>query len=117
MFSVTSLHRLVILDMVNASSPLSRYLTDRIEKRDVLTPAMIRAARALLNLDQGQLAAAAGVSRKTVAVVENIAVANIDARRRTVLEAVRRALEELGIIFIFADETAGEGVRIATPKG
>jgi hypothetical protein len=78
---------------------------------------MIRAARALLKLDQGQLAAAAGVSRKTIVVVENTAAANIDARRRTVLEAVRRALEESGIIFIFANETAGEGARIATPKG
>ena len=74
---------------------------------------MIRAARALLGLDQSHLAVLAGVSKKTIAVVESASPSIVDPRRRAVLEKIRRRLEtEFDIEFIFADESTGEGVRI-----
>jgi DNA-binding XRE family transcriptional regulator len=85
----------------------------RQEHRALLTPRMIKAARALCGLDQSHLAALAGVSKKTIAVVESATPMRVDARRRAVLEKIRKRLEtELDLEFVFADETTGEGVRI-----
>jgi DNA-binding XRE family transcriptional regulator len=90
-------------------------LAYRNEKREVVTSAMIRAARALLGLDQSHVALLAGVARKTVALVEKAAPGKIDARRRIVLEAIRTSLEnEFGVVFIFPSDTTGEGVRLRT---
>ena len=78
---------------------------------------MIKAARALLGLDQSHLAVLVGVSKKTIAVVENATPVRVHARRRAVLEKIRQGLEiEFGIEFIFADESTGEGVRIREPN-
>jgi len=88
-------------------------LSPRQENRVLLTPRMIKAARALLGLEQAHLAALAGVSKKTIAVVESATPSRVDARRRAVLEKIRQGLEtEFDLEFIFADESTGEGVRI-----
>jgi transcriptional regulator with XRE-family HTH domain len=60
-----------------------------------LTPAQIRAARALLNWTQSELAARAQVARKTVADYEG---GRRKLQRRT-LDDLGRALEDGGVIF------------------
>jgi DNA-binding XRE family transcriptional regulator len=73
---------------------------------------MVRAARALLNIDQAVLAADIGVDRKTIVRVETDTRDKIDARRRSVLVAIKKHFEEVhGIEFIFSSEQTGEGVR------
>jgi DNA-binding XRE family transcriptional regulator len=73
---------------------------------------MIRAARALLGLEQAHLAVLAGVTRKTISLIETDTPSRVDSRRRAVLETVRRRLEdEFHIEFIFDDAKGGEGVR------
>jgi len=62
----------------------------------MITPAQIRAARALLGWHQSDLAKAAGVSLNTLNNLERDVV---DARRSTVT-AIQRALEQAGIEFI-----------------
>jgi transcriptional regulator with XRE-family HTH domain len=80
---------------------------------ELLTPTLIRAARALLGYDQETLADKIGISRKTLALIETMKAGPIDPRRRRVLEDMRRKLEdELHIEFIFVGEKSGEGVRI-----
>lgn len=75
-----------------------------------MTPELVRGARAMLDMEQGQLAEAAGVSRPVVIGYE--------AGSRTPmpqnLAALRRALEEAGAEFIPAppDGSAGPGVRL-----
>jgi DNA-binding XRE family transcriptional regulator len=87
-------------------------LSPRREKRALLTPSMIRAARALIGLEQAHLAVLAGVTRKTISLIETETPSKVDARRRAVLETVRLRLEnEFHIQFIFADAKGGEGVR------
>jgi len=73
---------------------------------------MIKAARALTGLDQALLAALTGVSRKTVTVVENTISGKVDARRRAVLEKIRRESESLGIEFRFGGDEEGDGVSL-----
>ena len=65
------------------------------------TPQLIRAARGLVNIDQGTLAAAAGVSRKAVISLEGDESETMDYRRLDVLQKLRRVLEEKwGIEFV-----------------
>jgi DNA-binding XRE family transcriptional regulator len=66
----------------------------RGEIRPLLSPEMLRKARELADIDQGELARLAGISRKTVVVVERELPAKIDPRRRVVLERIRSILEE-----------------------
>ena len=76
------------------------------------TPRMVRAARGLLGMDQAVLAKEVGVDRKTIVRVETDTREKIDARRRTVLKAIKSKFEEgFNIQFIFPDEQTGEGVR------
>jgi transcriptional regulator with XRE-family HTH domain len=78
----------------------------------MLTAAQIRAARALLGWSQPALATASGLSLPTIVRMEGrqgpgrSAAANVDA--------VERALEAAGVVFIAADEAtgAGPGVRL-----
>jgi hypothetical protein len=73
----------------------------------MLTAAQIRAARALLGWSQPALAQAARLSLPTIVRMEGrqgpgrSAASNVDA--------VQRALEGAGIVFIAADETRGTG--------
>lgn len=84
----------------------------RGQKRALLTPKMIQAARALAGIDQMELAALAGVTQKTISVVERKTSERVDARRRLVLERIRRAFEShYGMRFTFPDDPEGEGVR------
>ena len=80
---------------------------------ELLTPSLIRAARALLSFDQAALAESSGVSRKTIALIEIDDQERIDPRRKEVLKKLRTHMEdELGVEFIFAGDQTGEGVRL-----
>lgn len=72
-----------------------------------MTPAQCRAARALLNIEQAELALASGVARSTLADFER------EARqpRQTSLEAIKRELQAKGIQFI-EPNGGGAGVRL-----
>lgn len=79
----------------------------------LLTPSLIRAARALLGFDQEALAEKVGLSRKTIALIETMKAGPVDPRRRRVLEDLRRKMEDdLQVEFVFAGEKTGEGVRL-----
>ena len=74
---------------------------------DTITPQQCKAARALLNLTQPQLAEAAGVSNGTIVSFEK-------GNRETSLGSVtliRLALERGGIVFI-PENGGGLGVRL-----
>jgi transcriptional regulator with XRE-family HTH domain len=71
----------------------------------------IRAARALLGLDQTQLAEAAGVALNTVSRIEGY-LDRVPARHDTV-RRLQRALEEQGIEFL---DDGGPGVRLRAPS-
>lgn len=76
----------------------------------IITGAHIRAARALLRMEQLQLAEAAGVSPVTLRKIEN-SEGEPDVRLGT-LSAIRRVLEAAGIEFLDGD---GPGVRLRKP--
>ena len=72
-----------------------------------MTPAQCRAARALLNLEQADVAKRARVARATLIGFEKEQYA---PRQRTVA-AIRAALEAAGVELI-AENGGGEGVRL-----
>lgn len=86
----------VILFAVKAACPYIRAM---------ITPAQIRAARALIEWKQTDLAKAAGVSEMSV---KNIERGTTDPRVST-LQAIQSALETAGIEFI-----NGTGVKLRT---
>lgn len=69
-----------------------------------ISPSQCRAGRALVNLDQNDLAAAASVSRGVII--------DFEKERRTPgannLAAIQTALEQAGVVFI--EDDRGEGV-------
>lgn len=75
-----------------------------------ILPAQCRAARALVDLDQNQLAASASVSRGVII--------DFEKGKRTPgtnnLKAIRQALEEAGVDFIDPNG-GGPGVRLREP--
>jgi predicted transcriptional regulator len=73
-----------------------------------ITPAQTRAARALLQWSQRDLAAHAEVGTSTVAEFESEQI----TPRRASLAAMRRALEQAGITFIDDDKVQG----VTVPK-
>jgi transcriptional regulator with XRE-family HTH domain len=80
---------------------------------EALTPAMIRAARGLLGLEQSEVAIRAGLKQRTISKLEGEAEFSLkDKRRRDALTSIRNAFENEGIEFFFPNETSGPGVRL-----
>jgi transcriptional regulator with XRE-family HTH domain len=78
-----------------------------------LTPSLIKAARALLGVDQAGLAELTGISRKTISLIEIAKTDPTDSRRRKMLADLQRKMEDqLGLEFVFASDETGEGVRL-----
>jgi transcriptional regulator with XRE-family HTH domain len=76
----------------------------------VLTPDLFRAARAMLNLTQEELAQEAGLERRIIARLES----NQDNVKINQAVQLRRALECLGIEFTDGSEFFGPGLRWKT---
>ena len=76
-----------------------------------LTPAQCRAARALLDWTQDELAERAAVSRGTIRGFEN----GQHALQRSTASAVCQALQAGGVVLVDADREAGQGVRFIGP--
>lgn len=72
-----------------------------------MSPAQCRAARALLGLEQGEVADKAGIARATLIDFEK---GQRDPRAATVA-AIRAALESAGVMFL-AENGGGPGVRL-----
>lgn len=89
-----------------------------LDEDQMLTPAMIRAARGLLGLDQAEAAELAGLSQRTISKLEaENDLSSKDLRRRNAVQAIRSGFEKAGIEFIFPSEESGQGVRMrATPQ-
>lgn len=75
----------------------------------MLTAAQIRAARALLDWSGPRLATEAKLSLPTIRRMESALGPGRSSAEN--VDAVKRALEEAGIIFIAADSSGGPGVR------
>ena len=76
----------------------------------LVTSEQLRAARAMLRMQQPQLAAAAGVSVNTISRIEGLD-GPISARTDTV-RRLQRALEDAGVEFI---DDGRPGVRVREP--
>jgi transcriptional regulator with XRE-family HTH domain len=87
-----------------------------LPQRCILTAAQLRAARAMLRMDQADLASAADVSVETIKRLEKME-GNLSAVRVDTLEAITAALERRGVEFIDSDN-GGAGVRLTLrPRG
>lgn len=75
----------------------------------VMTPAQCRAARALLGIEQGEVAGAAGVARATVVDFEK----GRRVPRESTVAAIRAALEAAGVVFL---DPNGNGPGVALRK-
>lgn len=82
----------------------------------MLTGAQIRAARALLDWRQNRLAEESGVSGPTIRRMEGAKGTSKSLVEN--VEAVRRALEAAGIVFLADGEqrAGGPGVRLREPE-
>ncbi|WP_371425682.1 hypothetical protein [Tardiphaga sp.] len=78
----------------------------------LISAAMIRAARGLLNISQTGLGESLTpkVSRRTMSKIETDAPGRPDQRRRDVLQAIRQYLESERIEFLFGNDEIEEGV-------
>ncbi len=77
----------------------------------MLTPAQIRAARALLNLSQDDLAEASGLARQSI---KNIERGVTDPRLSTAM-TIKTTLEKAGVQFLEPSDVAvGPGVALKT---
>lgn len=72
-----------------------------------MTPAQCRAARALVDLEQSEVAKAAGIARNTVNEFER----EVRNPRASTVAAIRSALEAAGVEFI-KENGGGAGVRL-----
>jgi DNA-binding XRE family transcriptional regulator len=96
---------------------LNRFIVNGVKNDSApsgsISSAQIRAARALLNLEQETLAECADVSRQTLISIEAAARDKLDPRRQRSMEKIKRALEaNYCIEFLSAAGTKGEGVRL-----
>ena len=74
-----------------------------------ITPAQLRAGRALLGLSQAELAGRACLALMTIKQAEAEAEAHAS---EAAIAAIRVALEDQGVIFLAADGGEGPGVRL-----
>lgn len=76
----------------------------------LLTPAQIRAARALIGWKQTDLASASGVSEMSVKNIER----GVTDPRASTLQAMQDALEKAGVVFLDSgvNRDGGPGVRL-----
>jgi transcriptional regulator with XRE-family HTH domain len=79
----------------------------------MLTPAQLRAARALLGWSQEDLADRCG-GAATSATIKRFETGKSDPKQSTLI-AWRRALSKAGVVFIDSDEQ-GPGVRLREPQ-
>jgi predicted transcriptional regulator len=79
----------------------------------MLTSEQIRGARAMLRIEQRDLAEQSGASLETIKRIERIPGA-VSAYTSTV-DAIRRALEAAGVEFI-QENGGGAGVRLKKPS-
>jgi transcriptional regulator with XRE-family HTH domain len=79
----------------------------------MITASQVKAARALLGLSQGKLAAKAGLG---IATVKRLELATQLRGAATTLWKVQTALEEAGVEFLPANEEGGPGVRLKPGK-
>jgi DNA-binding transcriptional regulator YiaG len=84
----------------------------RLQVGFLMSPEQCKAARALLRMEQEDLANAAGVARSTVIDFEK----GERKPRQASITALRGALEAAGIQFI-PENGGGAGVRLAGKKG
>lgn len=75
-----------------------------------ITPAQLRAARALLDWSQDRLAQASGMPKRSVVRFE----AGETMPRARTIRALRSALEEAGVEFL-PSNGSGPGVRLQSP--
>ena len=73
----------------------------------MISPLQVRMARAALGWGVRDLGAQAGISANTVSRFETGGGAMVDT-----LVQMQMALEKAGIVFIYADEYGGPGVRL-----
>lgn len=92
-------------------SPARKALSTK-QKPIMITPAQMRAGRALLGWSQQQLADAASIG---LASVNNYERGASDPRLSTLREA-RDAMAKAGVIFIEPAGGEGEGARLAKPS-
>jgi transcriptional regulator with XRE-family HTH domain len=79
----------------------------------MLTAEQLRAARALVRMEQKELAERSGVSLPSVKRLEQMD-GPLTATRVSTVEAIKSALEAAGIEFI-PEDGAGAGVRLSKP--
>ncbi|MGB6439364.1 MAG: helix-turn-helix transcriptional regulator [Methyloceanibacter sp.] len=75
----------------------------------MITPAQVKAARALLGLSQSQLAEMTGLG---IATIKRLEVSTELRGAATTLWKVQTALEEAGVEFLPASHESGPGVRL-----
>jgi transcriptional regulator with XRE-family HTH domain len=75
--------------------------------RVLMSSEQCRAARALLDWPQSELASRTGVTRATIGVFERGQLIRPSTRHR-----LQQALEDAGVIFLRADHHGGEGVTL-----
>ena len=78
----------------------------------MLTGAQIRAGRALVDWTGAKLSEASGVSLQTIRRMEGEVGTSRSSQAN--LQAVRRALEDAGVVFLDADEARGVGAGVRT---
>jgi len=76
------------------------------------TGRMIRAARALVGLDQAELAREIGVDRRTMMRIEAGIAPPTHPMRLATYRAIRDSLERRGVSFVYPGKSQGEGVTL-----
>ena len=79
----------------------------------MLHPLQIRAARALVEMSQQELAQRSGVGLATIKRIE-AAGRDLSGTART-LHRIQKALEAVGVVFIDGSAVQGPGVRLCRP--